>query len=187
MTLYLFQINQSCLLWRCQSYLRYHNIIVRRKIQAHESRGILQFYGNVINSELAGADMVELDVRTTKDGQLVLMHNETVNETTTGVGAVSFLTLEQIKSFDMVRYGKVYKDEQNNVAKVPTLLEALKATKDKIYVNLDLAGKNNVPAKVLEVIHEAGVEDQVMLFASGDIAEYQKLNPLVPVLRIWRQ
>ena len=127
------------------------------------------------------ADMVELDVRTTKDGQLVLMHNETVNETTTGVGAVSSLTLEQIKSFDMVRYGKVYKDEQNNVAKVPTLLEALKATKDKIYVNLDLAGKNNVPAKVLEVIHEAGVEDQVMLFASGDIAEYQKLNPLVAV------
>ena len=187
MTLYLFQINQSCLLWRCQSYLRYYNIIVRRKIQAHESRGILQSYGNVINSELAGADMVELDVRTTKDGQLVLMHNETVNETTTGVGAVSSLTLEQIKSFDMVRYGKVYKDEQNNVAKVPTLLEALKATKDKIYVNLDLAGKNNVPAKVLEVIHEAGVEDQVMLFASGDIAEYQKLNPLVPVLRIWRQ
>ena len=181
MTLYLFQINQSCLLWRCQSYLRYYNIIVRRKIQAHESRGILQSYGNVINSELAGADMVELDVRTTKDGQLVLMHNETVNETTTGVGAVSSLTLEQIKSFDMVRYGKVYKDEQNNVAKVPTLLEALKATKDKIYVNLDLAGKNNVPAKVLEVIHEAGVEDQVMLFASGDIAEYQKLNPLVAV------
>lgn len=187
MTLYLFQINQSCLLWRCQSYLRYYNIIVRRKIQAHESRGILQSYGNVINSELAGADMVELDVRTTKDGQLVLMHNETVNETTTGVGAVSSLTLEQIKSFDMVRDGKVYKDEHNNVAKVPTLLEALKATKDKIYVNLDLAGKNNVPAKVLEVIHEAGVEDQVMLFASGDIAEYQKLNPLVAVLRIWRQ
>ena len=116
-----------------------------------------------------------------KDGQLVLMHNETVNETTTGVGDVSSLTLAQIKSFDMVRNGKVYKDEQNNVAKVPTLLEALKATKDKIYVNLDLAGKNNVPAKVLEAIYEAGVEDQVMLFASGDIAEYQKLNPLVAV------
>ena len=136
---------------------------------------------NILHAIEAGVDMVELDVRTTKDGQLVLMHNETVNETTTGVGDVSSLTLAQIKSFDMVRDGKVYKDEQNNVAKVPTLLEALKATKDKIYVNLDLAGKNNVPAKVLEVIYEAGVEDQVMLFASGDIAEYQKLNPLVAV------
>ena len=62
MTLYLFQINQSCLLWRCQSYLRYHNIIVRRKIQAHESRGILQFYGNVINSELAGCGSHEQTV-----------------------------------------------------------------------------------------------------------------------------
>ena len=110
-----------------------------------------------------------------------ILHAIEAGATTTGVGAVSSLTLEQIKSFDMVRDGKVYKDEQNNVAKVPTLLEALKATKDKIYVNLDLAGKNNVPARVLEVIYEAGVEDQVMLFASGDIAEYQKLNPLVAV------
>ena len=41
--------------------------------------------------------------------------------------------------------------------------------------------KSGVPSKVLEAIYEAGVEDQVMLFGGGDIAEYQKLNPLVAV------
>ncbi len=136
---------------------------------------------NIQHAIETGVDMVELDVRTTKDGQLVLMHNATINETTNGGGAVSDLTLEQIRSYDMVRDGKVYKDEQNMTTKVPTLLEALQLTKDKVYVNLDLSGKNNNPAKVLEVIYEAGVEDQVMLFAGSDNAEYQKLNPLVAV------
>lgn len=136
---------------------------------------------NILHAIEAGVDMVELDVRTTKDGQLVLMHNTTVNETTNGSGEVTNLTLEQIKSFDMVRSGKVYRDENNSTAKVPTLLEALKAAKDKVYVNLDLSGKNNSPAKVLEAIYEAGVEDQVMLFAGSEAAEYQKLNPLVAV------
>lgn len=136
---------------------------------------------NILHAIEAGVDMVELDVRTTKDGQLVLMHNTTVNETTNGSGEVTSLTLEQIKSFDMVRSGKVYRDENNSTTKVPTLLEALKATKDKVYVNLDLSGKNNSPTKVLEAIYEAGVEDQVMLFAGSEAAEYQKLNPLVAV------
>lgn len=136
---------------------------------------------NILHAIEAGADMVELDVRTTKDGELVLMHNATINETTTGSGAVTSLTLEQIKSFDMKRGDKVYRDENNMTTKVPTLLEALKVTKDRIYVNLDLSGKNNIPSKVLEAIYEAGVQDQVMLYAGSDIAEYQKLNPLVAV------
>lgn len=44
----------------------------------------------------AGVDMIETDVRMTKDGQLVLMHDETVDRTTDGTGRVKDLTLEQI-------------------------------------------------------------------------------------------
>ncbi len=138
---------------------------------------------NILQAVESGADMVELDVRTTKDGQLVLMHDATVDATVDGChGNVTDLTLAEIRSHDMKqRGGKVYRDEQNATTKVPTLVEALKATKDRIYVNLDLSGKNNSPAKVLEAIYEAGVEDQVMLYAGSDIEEYQKLNPLVAV------
>lgn len=138
---------------------------------------------NILQAIESGADMVELDVRTTKDGVLVLMHDATVDATVDKCyGNVSDLTLAEIQSHDMKqRGGSVYRDEQNATTKVPTLLEALQATKDRIYVNLDLSNKNNSPQKVLEVIYEAGVEDQVMLYAGNDITEYQRLNPLVAV------
>ena len=136
---------------------------------------------NIRQAIAAGADMVELDVRTTSDGELVLMHNESIDATTNGRGKVSDLTLAQIKSYQMKRGDAIYRDEQNQTTAVPTLLEALLETKDKIYVNLDLSGKGNSPSKVFAVIKEAGVEDQVMLYAGNEIEEYQKLNPLIAV------
>lgn len=132
----------------------------------------------------AGADMVELDVRTTKDGELVLMHNASIDETTEGVGKVGDLTLDQIKSYRMKKGKTVYKDEKGQYCHVPTLKEALLATKDRIYVNLDLAGKNNNNAKILSVIQECGVQDQVMLYfgsSSSDYDECQSINPLVAI------
>ena len=47
-----------------------------------------------------GADMLELDVQSTADGQLVVMHNATVDETTNGTGRVVDKTLDEIKSLD---------------------------------------------------------------------------------------
>lgn len=127
-----------------------------------------------------GVDMVELDVRTTKDGQLVLMHNETINATTEGSGAVSSLTLDQIKSYKMTKGGKVYRDTNGENTYVPTLKEALMETKDKVYVNLDLAGKNNDPKKVMQVIMEVGVEDQVMLYGVT-ASDYTTIYPLIAI------
>ena len=48
----------------------------------------------------AGVDMVETDVRMTADGQLILMHDETVDRTTDGTGYVKDLTLAQIKNLN---------------------------------------------------------------------------------------
>lgn len=127
-----------------------------------------------------GVDMVELDVRTTKDGQLVLMHNATIDATTEGSGAVSSLTLAEIKSHRMTKGGKVYRDSKGEYTYVPTLKEALMETKDKIYVNLDLASKNNDPKKIMQVIMEVGVEDQVMLFGVNAM-EYTSIYPLIAI------
>ena len=121
-----------------------------------------------------GADMVELDVRPTKDGKLVLMHNASVDATTTGMGNVSSLTLEQIKQLDMKKGGKIYKDENGNTTKVPTLEEALLACKDKIYVNLDVKDAN--PAKLCGIIRKCGMTGQVMIYTGSSYsvaAEYQ--------------
>src|SRR5438874_10964889 len=48
----------------------------------------------------AGADFIEVDVRTTADGKLVIMHNDTVDARTNGTGAVKDMTFEQIRKLD---------------------------------------------------------------------------------------
>ncbi len=79
-----------------------------------------------------GVDIVEIDVRKTKDSALVLMHDPTIDRTTTGRGKVSQWTLAALK--------KLYLRNGCGVAtrhRIPTLEEAMSAAKGKILVNLD--------------------------------------------------
>ena len=79
-----------------------------------------------------GVDMIEIDVRMTRDSVLVLMHDETIDRTTTGSGAVQDFTYDSLQTFflrDGLRHATPHK--------VPTLEEALMVSKDKILVNLD--------------------------------------------------
>lgn len=80
-----------------------------------------------------GVDIVEIDVRLTIDGHLVLMHDKTINRTTNGKGKVSELTLEQIKSYRLRNACGIHYSRQQ----VPTLEEVMNLTKNKIMVNLD--------------------------------------------------
>ena len=79
-------------------------------------------------------DIVEIDIRKTKDGQLVLMHDDTVDRTTNGTGKVKDKTLAEIKQLRL-------KDKDGRLTEhtVPTLEEALLAAKGQIMVNLDKA------------------------------------------------
>lgn len=121
-----------------------------------------------------GADMVELDVRQTKDNVLILMHNSTIDETTTGTGEVADLTYDEIQQFDMRKGSNPYVDENGNRIKVPTLKEALLACKDRIYVNLDLGGKNIPVGKLVREIQETGMTGQVMLYIGSSYSEAEE-------------
>lgn len=83
-----------------------------------------------------GVDMVELDVRRTADGVLVLMHDETVDRTTDGSGAVSELTFEQIKRLRL-REGPGGDDAAITSMGIPTFEQAMLAAKCRTLVNLD--------------------------------------------------
>lgn len=127
-----------------------------------------------------GADMVELDVRTTKDGHLVLMHDSTIDATTNGRGKVSNYTLEELRGFSMARGGHVYLENGEPVC-VPTLAEALLACKDRIYINLDLKAVA-CPELLVKTIQETGMQHQVMLFCGGKAAlGYQEMDPSIAV------
>lgn len=118
-------------------------------------------------------DMVELDVRPTKDGVLVLMHDETINRTTNGKGKVSNLTYEQLMQYDMKRDTR-----PSNGIKVPTLKQALELCKDKMFINLDIHSKNVPIGDLANLILECGMIDQVMIYSSqSELIEYPTFDP----------
>ena len=83
-----------------------------------------------------GVDVVELDVQRTKDGHLILMHDKTLDRTTTGKGRVDEWTLDSIRTLKLLN-GCAIKTKHT----VPTLEEALMYAKDKIMINLDKADR----------------------------------------------
>ena len=113
-----------------------------------------------------GVDMVEIDVRKTKDGVLVCCHDANINSVTNGSGNVESLTYAQIMSYDM-------KSRKKGVVsvgvKMPTLEQALLACKDKIWVNLDLSKTTISPSEIINVIKKVGMLDQVTCYTGSDV------------------
>ena len=104
-----------------------------------------------------GVDMMELDLKMTKDSVLVLCHDWTLDRTTTGHGPVSDYTYEELLQFDLKR--------GHGIAipglKIPTLRQALEVCKDRITVNVDQGYEYY--DQVLEIAEELGVTDLLLI------------------------
>lgn len=83
-----------------------------------------------------GVDIVEIDVQKTSDGQLVLMHDGTIDRTTTGKGRVEDHTLAELKALYLRNGAGVA-----TTYRIPTLEEAMQEMKGKVMVNLDKSYK----------------------------------------------
>lgn len=81
-----------------------------------------------------GADAIELDVHLSADGELVVIHDHTIDRTTTGQGAVAELTLEQLKRVDA---GLKF-DERFRGERIPTLAEVFEIVPDRAMVNIEI-------------------------------------------------
>ena len=96
-----------------------------------------------------GSDGIELDVHLTKDGQLVVIHDETVDRTTNGTGEIRNLTLAKIKDLDAGSwYNATFAGE-----KIPTLEEVLLLLKE-----LGFNGQLNIELKTDIIQYEGLVE-----------------------------
>jgi glycerophosphoryl diester phosphodiesterase len=84
-----------------------------------------------------GVEIVELDIKETADGELVLMHDTTVNRTTNGIGSVSALTLKELKSLSL--RSLLGGETEITSQKIPTLREAIKQVNGRAIINLDKA------------------------------------------------
>ena len=109
-----------------------------------------------------GADGIELDVHTSADGELIVMHDETVDRVTDKTGLIKDMTLAQLKEL------KVSTDvEPNGIYRVPTLVEVLDLMRTTdMMVNIEL--KNSIcfypgmEEKILKLVKEMHMEDQLI-------------------------
>lgn len=108
------------------------------------------------NAIKMGVDIVELDVQRTKDGQLILMHDPTLDRTTTGKGKVAEVLLDSIRKLKL-KNGCAIRTIHN----VPTLEEALMHAKGKIMLNLDKADRYF--DQVYELMQKTGTTKQVIM------------------------
>lgn len=114
----------------------------------------------------AGIDIVEVDVRTTQDGVLVLMHDETVDRTTDGHGRVGALPARYIASLRL-RRGGGGADAALTDRRVPTLTQALRAARGQAIVNLDVKAADF--DRVIDAVVRAGMGRQVLLNVPYDV------------------
>ena len=97
-----------------------------------------------------GVDFVEIDVRRTKDGVLVVLHDETVNRTTNGKGRIDHLCLRDIEKLNA-----------GNGEHIPTLEEVLKVAAGKTGLMLELKIRG-AAQQTVEAVREAGFRDPVI-------------------------
>ncbi len=114
-----------------------------------------------------GADVMETDVRRSRDGHLVIMHDDRVDRTTDGSGRVADLSLAQLKAL------RLRQDEGGAAApltdqRIATLDELLALAKDRIVLNLDV--KDAIYGEVVNAVRRAGAQDRVIVKTFAGIA-----------------
>ena len=112
-----------------------------------------------------GADMMELDLKMTKDSVLVLSHDKTLDRCTNGKGLVSDYTYEEIKALKLKRAHGVAID----TARMLTLEQALMICKDRICVNIDQGYQ--FYDQILEISERLGVTNQLLIKGKRPIDE----------------
>lgn len=123
-----------------------------------------------------GADMVEIDVTVTADGHVILLHDETLDRTTDGVGAPIDMTLDEVRRLDAGSwFGPEYAGER-----IPTLDEALEAVKGRILINVEIKPESvahGVVPRVAAAIEEHGMIDQVVVSSfSPEVLRLMKIT-----------
>jgi glycerophosphoryl diester phosphodiesterase len=120
-----------------------------------------------------GVDFVEIDVRTTKDGRFVSVHNDRIDGYAEGVkGPIKDFTLEELRALDVgSRVGPQWKG-----TKIPTFEEILDLCKGKVGIYLDL--KNAPIEQLVPLVKERGMEHDVLWYIGpGFVPVLRKLSP----------
>jgi len=156
-------------------------VIAHRGDSAHRPENTLVSFASALE---VGAVLVELDVQLTADGRVVVLHDATLERTTTGRGDVRRMTLAEIRAFSAGypdRFGSAYPGER-----VPALSEALALLRGRARVLVEIKAESvtddaeaGIEARTVEEIRRAGMADSVALI-SFDHRAILRLASLAP-------
>jgi len=132
-----------------------------------------------------GITMLELDVRLSRDDQVLVLHDRTLQRTTTGNGRARNYDLEELKQLDA---GSWF-DPRFKSETIPLLSEVLLLARGRCWVNIELKSsptpgeqRGLLEKRVLETVDDAGMADQV-LYSSFDhrlVSSLKQLRPSAP-------
>ena len=142
-------------------------VIAHRGDSAHRPENTLASFASGLE---VGAAFAELDVHLTRDGEVVVIHDATLDRTTNGRGAIRDLTLAEIRRFSAgypTRFGSDYAGER-----VPTLGEVLGFLRDRARAMIEIKpaavtedGEGGIEAHVVEDVRKARMEKEVALIS----------------------
>ena len=133
-------------------------------------------------AEQRGADGVELDAKLSKDGKIVVIHDQTVDRTTDGHGKVGDLTFAELRRLDAGKwFGAPYAGER-----IPMLEEVLDVLGGRVIVNIELTNYRSpndpLPELAARLVQRSGFENRVMIssFFPSNLKRFKRLLPQVP-------
>jgi glycerophosphoryl diester phosphodiesterase len=141
------------------------NILVcaHRSFHTNAPENSLQSIKNAIKAKI---DIIEIDVRTTKDSILVLMHDKDIDRVTTGKGLIKNYTFSELQKFKLKMKDSITEDN------IPLLEDALKMAKGKVIVNLDLKAVNY--KQLYQMLKKYDMEKEVISY-TGTLKEVNKM------------
>ena len=135
-------------------------------------------------AKIEGLTGIELDIQMTKDGHIVVCHDEKIDRTTDGTGELRNYTLEELKSFSIDAGNGRYE-------KIPTIEAVLDLLEDRMKngMKLNIELKNSrfpymgMEEKIIGLIHKRGLQEQVV-YSSFSALSLQRVRELDPVTEI---
>ena len=126
----------------------------------------------------AGAEFAELDVRLTADGQVVLMHDRTLDRTTNGTGDLWDFSMDELRALEA---GSWFSEEFDGEP-IPTLREVMRFAKGQLKLNIEIKTSREEPAiaaAVVDIIRseECGADCMVTSFSREIVEEVKRIAP----------
>lgn len=143
-------------------------VIAHRGDWRNAPENSLQAFQNCIDMNV---DMVELDLKMTKDSVLILIHDWTLDRTTTASGKPADYTFADLRAHHKLKSGHGIASRHD----IPTLEEALNLCKGKILINIDQG--YDYFQQVYELLVKTGTLDQVIIKSGHPLAKVKSDNP----------